>query len=210
MTGDDSADQYDRELARTTTIVLAEFAGLRSEIATRINILVTLILGNLTVLGVVLGIALSRSGNTGVLLLLPIVTPCIGLLVIDSFRNADFLGRYISEVIRPQLQIKSQISNMEVFDWERTGTEHAFTVWVAGPFQLVLGLEFLGPPIAVLIYAIQHHLNHPYVQVSTLQRWLWWTGMVLTGVLIPYAVIYGASSVRRVRGGKSRGKRSRP
>jgi hypothetical protein len=94
MTGDHSSDQHDRELARTTTIVVAEFAGLRGEIATRISLLVTLILGNLTVLGVVFGIALSHPGNTNVLLLLPLVTPCIGILVIDSYRNLDLLGRY--------------------------------------------------------------------------------------------------------------------
>src|SRR5260370_1234290 len=121
MTGDDSSDQHDGELARTTTIVLAEFTGLRSEIATRVSIQATLIFGNLTVLGVVFGIALSHPGNTDVLLLLPIVTPCIGIIVIDSFRNLDILGRYISRVIRPQLQIKSQLKfeGMEVFDWER-------------------------------------------------------------------------------------------
>ena len=84
-------------------------------------LLVTLILGNLTVLGVVFGIALSHPGNTNVLLLLPLVTPCIGILVIDSYRNLDLLGRYTYRVIRPQLQIKSQlkIDGVEVFDWEQ-------------------------------------------------------------------------------------------
>jgi hypothetical protein len=40
LTGADSSDQNDRELARTTAIVLAEFAGLRSEIVTRTSGLV--------------------------------------------------------------------------------------------------------------------------------------------------------------------------
>ncbi len=197
MPGNDSSAQYDRELMRTTTIVLAEFAGLRSEIATRISLLITLILGNLTVLGIVLGIALSHPGNTNVLLLLPIVTPCIGILVIDSFRNTDVLGRYIYTVIRPQLQIKSQLKfdGVDMFEWERWINKHQVTLLLAGPFQFVLFLEFLGPPIGVLVYAVQYHLYHPHVQVSTLQGLLWWTGAVLTGVLIPYAIGYLTYSI---------------
>jgi hypothetical protein len=201
MPCDDSSDQHARDVARTTTIVLAEFAGLRSEITTRITLLVTLILGNLTVLGVVLGIALSQSGNTNVpgtnvptnrtlLLLLPLVTPCIGVLVIDQFRNMDILGRYIVEFVRPQLAI----DDAKVFGWEQWVARHTFTPWFWGPFQFVLFLEFLGPPIAVLAYAFQYDRHHPQAQVSTLQSSLWWTGAVLTGVLLLYAVGYGAYS----------------
>jgi hypothetical protein len=210
MPGDDGSDQHARDLARTTTIVLAEFAALRSEITTRITLQVTLILGNLTVLGVVLGIALSQPGNTNVpgstnvptnrnlLLLLPLVTPCIGVLVLDQFRNMDILGRYIVEFIRPKLEI----DDVEVFSWERWIATYHFTPLFWGPYQFVLFLEFFGPPIAVLIYAIQYHLHHPQVQVSTLQRSLWWTGAVLTGVLISYAVGYGIYSVWHPRGSR--------
>jgi hypothetical protein len=57
-----SEDQHDPD-ERIRTIVLAEFSGLRGEIATRVNLLATMIIANLTVLGVVFGIALN-SGNT--------------------------------------------------------------------------------------------------------------------------------------------------
>jgi hypothetical protein len=204
MTGDHRSEQQDHELARTTTIVLAEFAGLRSEITTRINILGALILGNLTVLGVVLGIALSHPGNANVLLLLPLVTPCIGILVIDSYRNFDLLGRYTYRIIRPQLQIKSELkpNGVEVFGWERWVNEHQLTLWFAGPFQLVLFLEFLGPPVAVLIYTIQYHLGHPNMHLNTLQEWLWWAGAALTGFLLLYAVSYLIYSIWHPQGSK--------
>jgi hypothetical protein len=194
MPGDDGTGQRDRELARLTTIVLAEFAGLRNENVARINLLATLILGNLTVLGVVLGIALNHSGNAIVLLLLPIVTPCIGMLVIDSFRNAGLVVRYIHTVIWPQLQIK--VNDTEIFRWEQWSIKRTLTPLFASPFLFVLALEFLGLPIAVLAYAIQH----PHVQVSTLQYWLWWTGTLLTAILIFYALCYGAYSVLHPRG----------
>ena len=92
MPGNNDSDQHDPDPGRTTTIVLAEFAGLRSEIATRVNLLVTVILGNLTVLGVVFGIALGRSGNTHILLVLALVTPSIGLLYLDQSRELENLG----------------------------------------------------------------------------------------------------------------------
>jgi len=204
MPGDYSPDQHDPDPARTTTIVLAEFAGLRGEIATRINLQVTLMLGNLTVLGVVLGIALSRPDNRSILLLLPLVTRCIGVLVIDSFRNLDMLGQYIHRFIRPHLRITSQreIEGVEVFGWERWISEHHFMPWLFVPYQFVLFFGFLGPPIAVLIYAIQYHRHHPHVQVSTLQRWLWWAGAVLTGILILYALGYGVYAFWSSKGSK--------
>jgi hypothetical protein len=204
MSSNDGSAEYDRELARMTTIVLAEFAGLRSEIVTRINLLVALILGNLTVLGIVFGMALGHPDNANVLLLLPIVTPCIGILVIDSFRNCDILSRYIYKVLRPQLHIRSRlkIDGVEIFEWERWVSERQLTLRFAGPFQFVLLLEFIGPPVAVLSYAIQYYLRHPHMQVNTLQSALWWAGAVLTGALIPYAVGYLTYSIWHPRGSK--------
>jgi hypothetical protein len=176
---DDDIEQRNREVESTTTILLAEFAARRSEIDTRGNVLVSLILGNLTVLGVVLGIALSHSGDRSILLLLPIVTPCIGLLVIDSFRSLSFLNGYIYKTIRPRLRV----NDTEIFDWERQSSKFVFRPLVAVPFQLVLWLEFLGPPLAVFIYAWEHHyLHHP---------WAWWTGMVLTVILLFCAGEFG-------------------
>jgi len=204
MSGNDGRGQQDTELARTTTIVLAEFAGLRSEIAVRISILITLMLGNLTVVGVVFGIALSRPGNTSVLLLLPLVTPCVGILFIDTFRNLGFLGRYIATVIRPQLQIRSLLKpeGMRVFDWERWAARHQFTLGIAGPFIFVAAAEFLGPPIAVLAYAINYHLQHPHVQVSTIQLAVWWAGVVLTGLPMLFAIVYGGYSAFHPQGSR--------
>lgn len=203
MTAEGSTGQHDGELGRTTTIVLAEFAGLRGEIATRINILVTLMIANLTILGVILGIALTPKGSTKVLLLIPLVAPCLGLLIIDTFRNLDFLSEYICEVIRPQLRITSShtFKGMDVFEWERWVTQHQYTRVHAIPFQFVLVVEFLAPPIATLIYTITH-FQSPGVQLSALQWGLWWTGAVLTGILIIFAVVYACYSLLNPEGSK--------
>jgi hypothetical protein len=200
MPDDDSSAQDDKDLVRTTSIVLAEFAGLRSEIATRVNLQFTLILGNLTVLGVVLGIGLSRPDNKSILLLLPIVTPCIGLLVIDQYRLLSILSQYIYTVVRPQLHITSRANGVEVFAWEQWIMGQLFDPWLFIPPQLVLALEFFGPSVGVLIAAWQYHLHHPQEQVTALQQWLWWGGTILTIGLFLYALAYGTYSYWHPRG----------
>jgi hypothetical protein len=87
------------------------------------------------VLGVVLGIALNQTGaastatqpnipastnvpaKMSILLVLPLVTPSIGLLLIDQFRSLELLGRYIQRYARPQLQVSQLKSTM----WGRSG-----------------------------------------------------------------------------------------
>jgi hypothetical protein len=200
MPGNNNSDQHDPDPGRTTTIVLAEFAGLRGEIATRVNLLVTLILGNLTVLGVVFGIALSRSGNTKILLVLPLVTPSIGLLYLDQSRELENFGVYISKHIRPQLKIPPQlkVNDVEAFGWESWIVKRQSNPWIASPYLIALVLQFLGPPIAVLVYGYPYR-PHPLVAVSALQIWLWWTGAVLTSGLIFYAIIFGIHALRNPR-----------
>lgn len=204
MTGESSPGQHDGELERTTTIVLAEFTGLRGESATRINILVTLMIANLTILGIILGIALTPKGDVKVILLIPLVAPCLGLLIIDTFRNLDYISEYICKIIRPQLRIPSPLNSegTAVFDWERWITTQQYTFVHAIPFQFVLVVEFLAPPIAALIYTIIH-FQSPHEQLTAFQWGLWGTGAFLTGVLIISAIVYGGFSLFHPGGSKN-------
>jgi hypothetical protein len=179
----DNRNEEEDDLGRTTTIVLTEFSGLRSEIATRVNLLATMIIANLTVLGVVFGIALNRSGNTSVLLVLLFVTPSLGLMYIDQQRNLVFLGDYIREHIRQHLQI----DDPEVFGWESYIRKRQFSLWLAAPYLSAVFIQFLIPPIAVLIYAWS---SRSQVLVNTLQRGLWLVGAVITCGSTIYAVRY--------------------
>jgi hypothetical protein len=204
MTDEGSPAKYDGELERTTTIVLAEFAGIRGEIATRINILVTLMIANLTILGIILGIALTPKGSVKVVLLIPLVAPCLGLLIIDTYRNLDYMAAYICKVIRPHLQITSRLefNGMKVFDWERWVTKNQYTFVHAVPFQFVMVVEFLAPPIAALIYIIIH-FQSSHMQLSAFQWGLWGTGAFLTSVLIIFAVVYAYFSLFNPQGSKT-------
>jgi hypothetical protein len=192
--------EHEGDLARRTTIVLAEFSALRSEVATRISLLYSLLLGYFTVVGVILGITFSRPSNKAMFLLIPIVTGFIGILVIDMYINLDTLGGYIYRVIRPQLQIKSvsKVEDMSVFDWERWAAKHQFTGLAAFP-QLALVLEFFAVPLAILTYAFVYHLQHPHVQVTTLQLLLWSAGAAMTTAQVLFAVAFSVRSIFRGR-----------
>jgi hypothetical protein len=198
MPEDGSSDPHHDDLTRITTIVLAEFAALRSEIVTRINLQVTLILGYLTVTGVVLSIALSRPDNRTFILLLPIVTPWISLLFLEQLRQLNYLGEYITRYIRPQLQVDG-VDSVKVFRWEWWIARRQYSLSLV-PYLAMLSLQLLGVPIGVLIYAILYHAHDPKVQVNTLERLLWWLGAFLTAGLIFYIVDYGVYAVRPSRG----------
>ena len=134
-----SEDQHDPD-ERIRTIVLAEFSGLRGEIATRVNLLATMIIANLTVLGVVFGIALN-SGNTSVLLVLPFITPSLGVMYIDQQRNLIFLGNYIRERIYRQLQI----DDPKVFGWGPYIRKRQFSFSLSAPYLSAMFVQFLIP-----------------------------------------------------------------
>jgi hypothetical protein len=186
-------DNRNEEEDRTTTIVLTEFSGLRSEIATRINLLVTMIIANLTVLGVVFGIALNPSGNTSVLLVLLFITPSLGLMYIDQQRNLIFLSDYIKKHIHQHLPI----DDPEVFGWESYIRKRQFSLWLAVPYLSAVFIQFLIPPVAVLIYA---RSSHSQVLINTLQRGLWWVGAVITCGSTIYAGGYLIYLFRRASG----------
>ena len=77
------------------TAILAEFSALRAEIAARSSAQHTLLNLNLTASGVVLGTALAQRANLAVLLVVPIIGCCFGLLFIDHAAVIEKLGRVI-------------------------------------------------------------------------------------------------------------------
>jgi hypothetical protein len=190
-----------KELSRITTIVLAEFGGLRGEISTRVNLLATMILVNLTVLGVVFGIALNKPENIWVLLILPIVTPLIGLLYLDQARVLSYFSSYIAGHILPKLELK----DAPVFRWEPWIVRLQSRPTLALPYVFSLFVQFLGPPIAVLLYANPDNPPPESVESSlnladSLQQKLWWAGAVLTSIMALYAISYGIYSAVNQRG----------
>ena len=80
---------------------LAEFGKLRDEISGRSTSLWTLLGLSATVSSAVAGFVLAQKADPLLLLLLPLLTPSLGLLVIDHGTNIGNIGQYINTVIRP-------------------------------------------------------------------------------------------------------------
>src|SRR5438094_227548 len=82
---------------------LAEFSVLRDEIANRSSAQHTLIGLNLTAIGGIGGFVLSSHADVRLLLLLPMLSPALGLLFFDHAINIKKIGTYIDKVLRPAL-----------------------------------------------------------------------------------------------------------
>src|SRR6266487_2734697 len=82
-------------------VALAEFKALRDEIGSRATSSHTLININVVVSGVVAGLVVNNPGRVALLLLLPILSPVLGLLWLDHAHNIRNLGDYINATLRP-------------------------------------------------------------------------------------------------------------
>jgi hypothetical protein len=82
-------------------VTLAEFSVLRAEISKRSEAQNSLISLNITALGTVGGFVLSQRADLKLLLLLPILSPVLGILYLDHGTNIANIGRYIDERIKP-------------------------------------------------------------------------------------------------------------
>lgn len=88
-----AADEDPESLQR---IALAEFSALRNEIGSRSTAQHTLINLSITAIGAVVGFALAQKGNLSLLLLLPILSPSLGMLYLDHALNIMNIGNYIN------------------------------------------------------------------------------------------------------------------
>lgn len=82
-------------------VALAEFSALRAEISKRSEAQNSLLSLNITALGTVGGFVLSQKADIKLLLLLPILSPVLGMLYLDHGTNIANIGRYIDERIKP-------------------------------------------------------------------------------------------------------------
>jgi hypothetical protein len=70
------------------------------------------------------------------------------------------------------------------------------TLWLWVPGQFITFLQFLGPPIGILIWAFQYHVHH-IQEATSLARLLWWLGAFLTISLMFYAFGYSLNATVR-------------
>lgn len=148
---------------------LAEFASLRQETNQRSSFQHALMALNLTVVGTIFGLVLDSHAERELLLVIPVVSPTLGLLWLDHHHNIARIARYV----RSELWIWTP-------SWEtwirRPSYEHRR--WWHHIFWNAIRLLFWGAPLAILAAGVP-------VRHRSLGAWVIWAiGLVLTSLCV--------------------------
>jgi hypothetical protein len=158
------ASQSERFTVRVTTII-AEFNSLRAEIAGRTASQQMLVNLNLTMVGLVLGIAFSQNANAEIILVIPIFASCCAMLYFDHAAQIAKVGQYIAQVLHPELVTLAGDRNL--LAWEakhltfRRESETALFQFGIPTFVL-----FVGGPLSICVAGI--------AVIDELLLWLAW------------------------------------
>jgi hypothetical protein len=167
-----------RDRASVVQVSLAEFGKLRDEISGRSTSAWTLVGLNATVSSTVAGFVLGKQANPMLLLLLPLLTPSLGLLVIDHATNIGNIGQYINTHIKPMLQEAAGEPRLLCYEeWVDRYEEKSIRRLV--PFGIPLVLLFNVVPVGSLIYAAG--------RIPSAWMWLLWSlGVIMTAVQVAF------------------------
>lgn len=184
---EEAAPAYDKAVAER--VALAEFNKLRDEIAGRSSAAWTLVGLNATASSAVAGFVLSAKADARLLLLLPLLTPCLGLLFIDHATNIGRIGEYINTVLKPLLRtISGEATLLGYEEW--VNAYEAIRVRRILPFGIPLVLFFNIVPVAALAYSA--------TRIDTPWSWtLWAMGVVTTVVEVGFWIAFLAPPLRR-------------
>ncbi len=169
-------------------VSLTEFNKLRDEISGRTSSAWTLLGINATVSSTVAGFVLAQKANPLLLLLLPLLTPSLGLLFIDHAVNIGNIGEYINTVLKPLLHETTGDSRLLCYEeWVDKYEEQPIRRLL--PFGIPLVLLFNAVPVASLLFTI--------TRLHTAWDWvLWATGVMMTGVQVSFWSIFLAPPLR--------------
>jgi hypothetical protein len=155
-------------------VAMSEFKALRDEIGSRATSSMTLININVVVSGVVGGLVVNNPGRVELLLLLPIISPVLGLLWLDHAHNIRNIGDYINLTLRPLIARSIGPGGEDVLAWEEHVDRYerrAFLRFV--PLGVPVLVLFAGVPVASLARTVG--------SVGSGWQWfLWVVGISLT------------------------------
>jgi hypothetical protein len=161
-----------RDAGLIVQVAVAEFNKLRDEIAGRSTAAWTLVGLSITGSAAVAGFVLSDRADPRLLLLLPLLTPALGLLFMDHASNIGRIGEYINTVIKPTLREATGENRLLGYEeWVDEFEEQSLARLL--PFGIPLILAFTMVPVAALVYLA--------TRIDDVWSWvLWVLGMVAT------------------------------
>jgi hypothetical protein len=158
---------------------LAEYVALRQEIQNRSGPQQTLVGLNVTAIGTIGVIALTRRISPAVLLALPPICVTLGFLWMDHDRVIHDLGRYL----------RTQLWNWTP-NWQQEHGRGHSPLW----FWTPVGFMWIGPSTAALIAAA----------ASTQLHSLWWLWALDVAVLVVFALFFLHQVVENIRAARRR------
>jgi hypothetical protein len=170
-------------------VAVAEFGKLRDEITGRSTSAWTLVGLSITGSAAVAGFVLGDRADPRLLLLLPLLTPALGMLFLDHAANIGRIGEYINTVIKPVLREATgepRLLGYEewVDEFEEQGLERLL------PFGIPLVLAFTIVPVASLAYLAP--------RLDDAWSWaLWVVGLIATATQVVFWYRFLAPPLRR-------------
>jgi hypothetical protein len=155
-------------------VVLAEYNAIRAEILSRSSAQHILINLDLTLTGVITGIAFSQRISMLVLLLIPILSACCALLYFDHAKQIDALGAYISRDIALKLDTLTGTDGSLGWDRVYSAQERGFRVVLLSYIVPTFVLFILNPLVLLISMLWARDF-----QVSDWAPVAWWLGIIL-------------------------------
>ncbi len=155
-------------------VALQEFGALRDEIGSRATFSHTLININAVTSGVVAGLVVNNPGRVELLLLLPILSPVLGLLWLDHAHNIRNMGDYINRTLRPLIVGTLGPGGEAALAWEEHVDQYERRALLRFlPLGVPVLVLFAGVPVASLARTVGD-------LGSGWQWFLWVAGAALT------------------------------
>jgi drug/metabolite transporter (DMT)-like permease len=175
---------------QVATILLSQFAALKTEIQNRSSFQTTIVSINVTAIGVISGFYFAQHADPRVLFVIPILSPILGMMYVDQDANIGNIGRFIQNSIFPQLARATGATSLpdyETFvrDFERRGRYRVVLFGI--PILFMFALLPLGALILPFLPGM-HTPRHPTLwalagpgAVLLLGFIVAWMGMVRKG-----------------------------
>jgi hypothetical protein len=163
----------DDDRAAIVQVSLAAFSAAKTEIADRSKAQHTLIQLNITAVGTIVGFVLANKADPQLLLLLPLLSPALGMLHLDHGVNISNIGTFIDTVIRAKLAAVALVGDVMGYEEHVRRFERRLVLRFL-LFGIPIFLLFAGVPVYCLLF-----LRIKGTLVATWAMTLWWSGTVL-------------------------------
>jgi hypothetical protein len=137
---------------RSVSVLIAEFNALRAEILFRATTQATLLAVNITAIGVVAGYVFAKQADAITLLIIPILSPTLGMLWIDHDINIRSIGRFIGGEWSRAMDVYVDSS---LPTYQRTAEKEITNIrWRVLGFGLPMSIAFGVLPLCAFAYAV--------------------------------------------------------